>query len=207
MSLSDDKNVPSLSLDTSKEVLIKVSILTHCLDGKSCDHVLEIAQQNQAHKNMLNQENQALHHKLADISNSNDNNNDNDASPREGSTYKLKHQRTHNPLSTNSDNKSLDNTSAGQAEDEFVNNTGHKFCILYALWVHMGIDIFKVKLDDTYNLTQRFKNDGNKVQGQLQEIVSLLQEQLNQNDILHQKWVHREVQGFLIFSLTYLRPI
>jgi len=150
---------------------------------------LEIARQHQARKNTLSQENEALRRKLADISNDNDN----DVDHSEGSAHRSKRQRTRNPTPTDSDNETLGDTGAGQAEDEFVNNVGHKFCIIYALWVRKGADIFKLKLDDTYDPSQRFENDDNKVQGQLQEIVGLLRERLDQDAILHQKWVRREV--------------
>ena len=108
-----------------------------------------------------------------------------------------KHWRTCDPTPTDSDNETLDDTNAGQAEDDFVNNVGHKFSIIYAHWVHKGTDIFKVKLVNIYDAAQRFENNNNKAQGQLQEIVSLLQEQLTQDTILHQKFVHREVRWFL----------
>ncbi|KAH9955793.1 hypothetical protein BGW80DRAFT_1188197, partial [Lactifluus volemus] len=155
----------------------------------SCDYVLEIARQHQAQRNTLNQENEALRRKLADISNDNDDN-DND-NHGEGTTRSSKRQKMRNPSPPGSDNETLDNTSGGQSEDQFVNAIGQKFCILYALWVHKGEDIFKVKLDDAYDAIERFENDNNKVQGQLQEIVSLLKEKLNQDTIL-QKWVRRE---------------
>jgi len=50
----------------------------------------------------------------------------------------------------------LDDTSRAQpVEDEFVN----KFCMVYMLWVHKGVDIFKTMFDDTdhaYDSTERF---------------------------------------------------
>jgi hypothetical protein len=187
-SSSDDENVPPLSLDTSKEALIKVSYLAITInDTQSCDRISEIARQHQARKNTLSQENEALRRKLTDISNNND------TEP----TRRQKRRRTHSSTHTGTDsdhvNETLDDTSTGQAEDEFVNNVGHKFCIIYALWVRKGTDIFTIKLDDTYDATQRFENDDNKVQGQLQEIVSLLQERLDQDVILDQRWVRRDV--------------
>jgi hypothetical protein len=74
---------------------------------------------------------------------------------------------------------------------------GHKFCIIYAPWVYKGADIFKVKFNGVYDTTERSKDDNNKFQGQLQEIVGLLKEQLSQETILSQKWVRREVRDFL----------
>jgi hypothetical protein len=98
------------------------------------------------------------------------------------------------PTPTGSDDETQD---AGQAEDEFISNIGHKFCILYAPWVRKGQDIFKLKLDDAYDTSERFENDDNKVQGQLHEMVGLLKDQLTQDTILSQKWVRREVRGLL----------
>jgi hypothetical protein len=48
-----------------------------------------------------------------------------------------------NPSPPGSDDETLDNTSSGQSEDQFVNTIGHKFCILYVLWVRKGEDILK----------------------------------------------------------------
>ena len=71
---------------------------------------------------------------------------------------------------------------------------GHKFCIIYASWVYNGADIFKIKFDDAYDATERFKDDNNKFQGQLQETIGLLKDQLSQETVLSQKWVRREVR-------------
>jgi hypothetical protein len=71
---------------------------------------------------------------------------------------------------------------------------------MYAPWVHNGSDIFKYKFNDTYDATERFENDNTKIQGQLQEIVGLLEERLSQDTILSQKWVRREVRGFYSFN-------
>lgn len=152
---------------------------------------MEIARHNQAGKNALSQENEALRRKLADISNDNEDEDNEDHGL--GTAHLSKRRRIRNPTPTGSDDEIQDDTSSGQAEDEFVNNIGHKFCIIYALWVRKGADIFKIKFDNTYDATERFENDDNKVQGQLREIVGLLQEQLSQETILSQKWVRREV--------------
>jgi hypothetical protein len=56
----------------------------------------------------------------------------------------------------------------------------------------------KVQISPTaYDATERFKDDNNKFQGQLQEIIGLLKEQLSQETILSQKWVRREVRDFI----------
>ena len=160
---------------------------------ESCDRVSEIARHNQAAKNSLSQENEALRRKLADISN--DNNDKNNEDPGTGTTHRSKRRKTRNPTPT-SDDEAQDDTGAGQLEDEFVSNMGHKFCVIYAPWVYKGADIFKIKFDDTYDATERFEDDNNRFQGQLHEIVGLLREQLSQETILSQKWVRREVRDF-----------
>jgi hypothetical protein len=166
--------------------------------------VLEIARNHQAGKNALSQENEALRRKLADISTNIDENDENRCHDL-GTSHRSKRQRirTRNPTPAGSDEETQDDPSTGQDDsyDEFVNKMGHKFFIIYAPWVHNGADIFKFKFDDTYDATERFENEANKVQGQLQEIIGLLEERLSQDIILHKKWIHREVQGFL-FLLT-----
>jgi hypothetical protein len=97
-----------------------------------------------------------------------------------GTTQRSKRQNTRNPTPAGSDDKAQDDTGTGQLEDEFVSNMGHKFCIIYTPWVYKAADIFKVKFNDAYDATERFKDDSNKFQGQLQEIVGLLKEQLSQ---------------------------
>lgn len=164
------------------------------MNTESCDRVSEIARRNQAAKNSLSQENEALRRKLADISN--DNNDENNENPGTGTTHRSKRRKTHNPTPAGSDDEAQDDTGAGELEDEFVSNMGHKFCVIYAPWVYKGADIFKIKFDDTYDATERFEDDNNRFQGQLHEIVGLLREQLSQETILSQKWVRREVRDF-----------
>ena len=164
------------------------------MNTESCDRVSEIARRNQAAKNSLSQENEALHRKLADISN--DNNDENNENPGTGTTHRSKRRKTHNPTPAGSDDEAQDDTGAGELEDEFVSNMGHKFCIIYAPWVYKGADIFKIKSDDMYDATERFEDDNNRFQGQRHEIVGLLREQLSQETILSQKWVCREVRDF-----------
>jgi hypothetical protein len=154
---------------------------------------LEIAHQHQAGKNALDRENEALRQKLADVSNINNHENDD-----RGTTpaHRSKRQRTRPPSTPAGSDDDEDSTGQVDSEEQFVNNAGHKFCITYALWVHKSADIFKVKFDDTYDATERFENETNKIQGQLQEIIGLLEERLSQETILCQKWVCREVRGF-----------
>jgi hypothetical protein len=157
--------------------------------AQSCDRVSEIARQYQAGTNALNEENQILRCNLANLSN--DNESDSNKS-HDSVVHRSKRQRTRYLTPDDNDGEILDDTQ-NQCEDEFVNGIGHKFSIIHALWVHNGADIFKAKVDDTYDITKRFENDNNKRQGQLQEIIGLLKEQLNPDVVLHQKWVRREV--------------
>ena len=179
---------------------------------QSCDRVLEIARRFQARNNTLNQENQALCLKLPDgLSSDNDNGSNGD-----GAARRLKRRRTRYLTPGGSDDGIFENESAhaeARVEDEFVNSAGHKFCIIYGLWVYRGADLFVTRLDETYDANERFENDGNKAQGQLQEILGLLKGRLDQDTILNHKWVRREVREFRFLlqnvtkiDLVYERP-
>jgi hypothetical protein len=62
-------------------------------------------------------------------------------------------QRTRNPTPTDFENETLDDTSAGQAEDKVVNDVGHKFSSSSSTCSHKGTDIFKIKFNDTYDVS------------------------------------------------------
>ena len=183
---SDDENTPPLSLDASKEALIKVSMVTIFVNTESCDCILEIARRNQAAKNSLTQENEALYCKLADISNVNDDKNN--ENPGTGTTHQSKRRKTHNPTPTGSDDEAQDDTDTGQLKDEFISNMGHKFCVIYAPRVYKGADIFKIKFNNMYDAAERFEDDNNRFQDQLHEIVGLLKEQLTVTDLSWHGW-------------------
>ena len=158
--------------------------------AQSCDRVSEIARQYQAQKNALSKENDNLHRNLANVSNDDlDNSNGNNSHESAHRSKRQRTQVTRNSTPTDLDDETLDDAHY----DEIVSNLGHKFCIIYSLWVHNGGDIFMVKVDDTYDATERFENERNKLQGQLQEIIGLLEERLDPDIVLHQKWVRREV--------------
>jgi hypothetical protein len=72
---------------------------------------------------------------------------------------------------------------------------GHNLCVIYAPGVYKGANIFKIKFHDTYDATERLKDD-NMFQGLLQEIVGLLKEELSQEAILSPKWVRSEARNF-----------
>ena len=135
------------------------------------------------------QENDALRRKLSDISDENDEN------PGTGTMHRSKCKRpaTLHPQDLTTKLRMIP-ACTGQLEDVFVGNMGHRFCMPCQLY--KGIDIFKIKFDDTYDATERFMDDNNKFQGKLQAIVGLLKDQLSQETILSQKWVRREVREF-----------
>jgi hypothetical protein len=82
-----------------------------------------------------------------------------------------------------------------RADDTFVYQAGHKFFLIYAPWIHLGEDMFEIELDEAYTENERFENDENKAQGQLQEILSLIYGKF-QHDVLQQKWAQRAVRYF-----------
>jgi hypothetical protein len=55
--------------------------------------------------------------------------------------------------------------------------------------------MFETEFDETYTEDERFENDENKAQGQLQEILGLLQGKF-EHDVLGQKWAQRAVRYF-----------
>jgi hypothetical protein len=142
---SDDENTPPQSLDGGPNQGERGANRT-----ESCDRV-------------WSQENEALRRKLADIYNHNDD--ENIETPGMGTTHWSKCQKTRNPtLPTGSDDEAQDDTSTGT----FVSNMGHNLCVIYEPGVYKGANIFKIKFHDTYDATERFKDD-NKFQGLLQK--------------------------------------
>jgi len=79
-----------------------------------------------------------------------------------------KHRRTRSPSPG-----SEDEGGSSRANDTFVYQSGHKFFLIYGPWVHLGDDLFETKFNKAYNNAERFENDENKAQGQLQEVWSL----------------------------------
>jgi hypothetical protein len=106
--------------------------------------------------------------------------------------HQTKRRKTHaRSASPDSEDEGVERSS--RADDTFVYQAGHKFFLVYCPWIHLGEDMFDTEFDEAHNATERFENDESKVQGQLQEIWSLLQGKF-ERDVLRQRWAHRAVR-------------
>jgi hypothetical protein len=160
----------------------------------------EIARQYQVDKNTAQVKLDRLSRKFADITN--DNNND------DGTGHGPKRQRTrHESLPENSDEET-DKSNPTSADERFVYQAGHKFFLLRAPWIRSGDDIFDIDIDEGYDAAERFENDKSKSQGQLKEILDILQEKFQQH-ALRQRWFRRQVSSIHILQLhtTHLRLV
>jgi hypothetical protein len=92
----------------------------------------------------------------------------------------------HNSPPAGSDKEGID--TSNRADEHFIYQTGHKFFLLCAPWICSGDDLFNTNVDEHYDATERFKNDKNKSQGQLKDILNLLQVKFQQQ-ALHQRWL------------------
>lgn len=127
-----------------------------------------------------------LARKLADITNDNDGNN------TVTSTHaQAKRQRVHHS-SPSADTDDEDMDTGTRASEQFVYHAGHKFFLLCAPWIRSGDNLFDLDVDEDYDAADRFKDDQNKAQGQLREIVDLLQEKF-QVQSLRKRWLRRQV--------------
>jgi hypothetical protein len=127
-----------------------------------------------------------LSRKLADITNDED----------DDSNHRPKRRRTcHDSPPVGSDEEGVD--TSNRADEHFVYQTGHKFFLLCAPWVRSGDDLFDTTVDEHYDATERFENDKNKSQGQLKDILDLLQVKF-QRQALNQRWLRRQVSSFHI---------
>ncbi|KAF8809195.1 hypothetical protein BYT27DRAFT_7241272 [Phlegmacium glaucopus] len=164
---SDSENTPVLSINTSPADLLK------------------IARQYEVDKNTAQAELKRLNRKLADITNDED----------DDSNHRPKRRRTrHDSLPAGSDEEGTD--TSNRADEHFVYQAGHKFFLLYAPWVRSGDDLFDTNVDEHYDATERFENDKNKSQGQLKDILDLLQVKFQQQ-ALHQRWLRRQFMNGL----------
>ena len=132
-----------------------------------------------------------LTHKLADITNDNDGNNS-------SSHARAKRQRVHHD-SPSADTDDEDMDSSTRASEQFVYHAGHKFFLLCAPWIRSGDNIFDLDVDEDYDAADRFKDNRNKAQGQLREIVDLLQEKF-QVQSLRKRWLRQQVSYITSFS-------
>lgn len=136
-----------------------------------------------------------LSRKFADIAD--DHNND--------SNHQTKRRRTrtrHESPPANSDEETS-GSNRTVANERFVYQAGHKFFLLHSPWVYSGEDIFDTDVDEHYDPTERFENDKNKMQGQLKEILGVLQEKFQQ-EALSQRWLQRQVSSVYVFTILYL---
>ena len=129
----------------------------------------------------------ALRRKLSDITND-----DNETR----TPHKSKRQRIRSPSAS-----SEDEGEGSRADDTYVYHAGHKFFLIHGPWIRLADDLFGTKFDEAYNAVERFENDENKAQGQLQEVWSLLCGKF-ERVALQQKWVHRAVRD--LFNKRYV---
>lgn len=126
-----------------------------------------------------------LNRKLADVTNDDD---DSDRRPKRRRIH-------HDSPPAGSDEEDID--TSNHANEHFVYQAGHKFFLLYAPWLRSGDDLFDTSVDERYDAAERFENDKNKSQGQLKEILSLLQAKFQQQ-ALRQRWLRRQVSSLCI---------
>ncbi|KAF8911092.1 hypothetical protein CPB84DRAFT_1672272, partial [Gymnopilus junonius] len=153
----------------------------------SCDHDSQIVHRYELERNTAHAELKALCHKFVDITNE-----------EEGDRpCQLNHPRICHCLSSSSNEDELSLWAIGsQANDTFVYQAGHKFFLVYSAWIRLEGGLFDVEVDKAYNAAERFENDKNKAQGQLQEVWSLLQTRF-ERQILQQNWVRRMMLTFM----------
>ena len=133
-----------------------------------------------------------LRRKLGDVTNNSE----------EDTPHKSKRLKIHARLpSPGSEDEEVEQGS--RADDTFVYQAGHKFFLIYGPWIHLGEDVFKTEFDEAYTETERFENDESKAQGQLQEILSLLQGKF-EHDVLQQRWAQRAVRYFFLPFLRFI---
>jgi len=158
----------------------------------SCDRVsLQIARRYELEKNDALAELKTLRRKLVDVTNDEE-----DTEPR-----KTKRPRIRRRLSS-SDSDEEDPEQGSQTDDTFVFQAGHKFFLIHGPWVHLGEKLLETDVDEAYNTSERFETDESKAQGQLQEILALLQGKF-EPQVLQQRWLRRSVRFFLLYMVTY----
>jgi len=182
---SSSQQIPSLvqSWSPTPDVVLSVTTTPSKL-VKVCDNIHvcvcfpltrlyppKIARQFQLEKNTARTESQALRRKLANITNQTDE--DAEAPP-------TKRTRANGDLD--------DSTN----EETQVVNAGHKFVMVYSLWLRLGEDMFKIDFNPDINDAERFENIENKDQGQLHEIRKVLGWQLA-NDVSSETWIAKAV--------------
>jgi hypothetical protein len=147
----------------------------------------QIARRYELKKNHAEAELKALRRKFGDVTNGED-----------ITSHKSKRPRIHSrSLSPDIGSENTEHTEPANriTDDTFVYQAGHKFFLIYGPWLHFGEAAFESEFNEAYNAAERFENENNKVQGQLQEIWSLLHGKF-ERDVLQRKWVCKMVCHF-----------
>jgi hypothetical protein len=59
-------------------------------------------------------------------------------------------------------------------EEEEISLIARKFTIMTLFWLHDDKQVFRTQVDEQYDPLQRFENKGNKIQGQLADLLGEL---------------------------------
>ena len=132
-----------------------------------------------------------LRRKLGDVTNNSE----------EDTPHKSKWSKFH-ACQPSHDSEDEDVEQGSRTDDTFVYQASHKFLLIYGPWIHLGEDMFETEFDEAYTESKRFENDENKAQGQLQEILNLIQGKFK-HDVLGQKWAQRAVRYFFFSPKGY----
>lgn len=196
---SDSENVPPLSINTSQADLLKVNdcFMIRDMELTSCDRVSEIARQYEVDKNRAQAEVKRLSRRLVDVTND-----DGDEGDDGSNSNRNKRQRTcyHDKSAPAGSDEEEEDTSS-RADEHFIYQAGHKFFLIYAPWIRSADEIFDTEVDEQYDAAERFENDKNKLQGQLREILDLLQVKFQQQ-ALRQRWLRRQA-SFIHILYSY----
>lgn len=152
---------------------------------------MQIARRFEAEKNTAQAELKFLSRKFADLPDDPNGNTSN----RKTKRCRIRHES----LPADSDEETI-TASRTSADERFVFQAGHKYFLLCAPWLRTGDDLFDTDVDKHYDPAERFENDANKVQGQLKEVLDLVQDKF-QEEALGQRWFRRQVS--FIYNLQY----
>ena len=132
---------------------------------------LQVARQFEVDKNIAEAEVRELRRKLADITNQEEDDNGEalEAPPPKRSR-----------------------TSDENDEETQVTSAGHRFVILYSLWLRHGEATFKVECDPESDEAERFESTDNKIQGEVREIKIVLGAQLS-SEMSSEPWIAKAV--------------
>ena len=151
------------------------------IDASTFHHVTvtpQVARMFELNKNTAEAEIRELRRKLADITNQEEDNDNTEAPPS-------KRSRT----------SDVDRDELHDAEETHVIDAGHRFVMLYSLWLRNGEGTFKIECDLESAEAERFENAENKTQGQVREIKMVLGAQLS-GEISSEAWIAKAVSQF-----------